>query len=60
MVAEMMMMLKMAVVEFDLSLPLWSVLLLTEVYKGNVLHKLLEDNVNAKNMNNVDMQPSCK
>ena len=54
-VAEMM---KMAVVEFDLSLLLWSLLLLTGVYKGNVLHTLLVDNVNAKNMNNADMQMS--
>lgn len=49
-----------AVAEFDLSLPLWSLLMLTEAYKGNELHTLLVDNVNAKNMNNADMQPSYK
>lgn len=29
-----------------------------ELYKGNELHMLLVDNVNAKNMNNADMQMS--
>jgi hypothetical protein len=53
----------MPVVEVDLWLLLWSssssLLLLIEVYKGNeLLHTLLVDNVNAKNMNNVDKQPS--
>jgi hypothetical protein len=45
-------------VGFDLSLSLRSLLLLTEVYKSNVLHTLLVDNVNAKNTNNADMQTS--
>ena len=48
------MMMKMAV-ELDWS-PL-ALLLLTE-YKGNVLHTLLVDNVNAENMDNADMQLS--
>ena len=52
-VAEMM---KTAVaVESDLSLSVWSLLLLTGVYKGNELHMPLVDNVNAKNTNNADM-----
>lgn len=46
-----------AVVEFDL-LSLWSLSLSTEVYKDNELHMLLVDNVNAKNMDNADMQTS--
>jgi hypothetical protein len=52
-VVETMMM--MTAVELESSsLPL---LLLTE-YKGNALHTLLVDNVNAENMDNADMQPS--
>lgn len=54
--AEMMM---KTAVGFDLSLSqrsLLLLLLLTGVYKGNVRHMLLVDNVNAKNMNNAGMQ----
>ena len=43
-------------IEFDSSS---SSLLLTELkHKGNVLHTLLVDSVNAKYMDNADMQPS--
>ena len=51
--AEMMM---KTAVGFDLSWSLLLLLLLTGVYKGNVRHTLLVDNVNAKNMNNAGMQ----
>lgn len=55
-VAETMMM--KPAVGFDSSLPLLLLLLLTGVYMGNALHTLLVDNVNAENMDNVDMQPT--
>ena len=48
------MMMQMAV-ELDSS---WLPLLLLTECKGNVLHRLPADNVNAENMDNADMQPS--